>query len=138
MNLKQTIRRVLKEEENEAHNRLKKYLLSKFPELKTLKSKNKMEGRYDGIHHPKSTTFYYSEDEKVWFIEYDDRDIFSSTKWEVNDELETFWELVDNDIVFEKLIKDICNIDISDKKNKKFNWQFEDMSEFVIPKNKWV
>ena len=113
---------------------LKKYLIDKFPELTKLKRKNKMEGRYDGINQPKFTTFYYYDDE-VWFIEYDDKDIFSSAKWDVNDKLETFWSLLNDDELFEKLIKDVCDIDLFDKWGKKYNWQFDDMSETLVPRN---
>ena len=121
-------------DKDKGFNKLKKYFIDKFPELTELKRKNKMEGKYDGINQPKFTTFYYYDDE-VWFIEYDNKDIFSSAKWDVNDKLETFWSLLNDDELFEKLIKDVCDIDLFDKWGKKYNWQFDDMSETLLPRN---
>ena len=122
----------MSEERSKGFEKLKNILISRFPDLVNLKRVNRMEGRYDGIHHPKFTTYYYNGN-NVWFIENDDR-MDVSEKWVVNDELESFYAPMSNTDIFEKLIKDICDIDLLDKGSKKWDWVFDDFSEVAVPR----
>lgn len=69
------------------------------------------------------TTSYKDEDGETWFKEFDDRDIYQHSKWEVNDKLELLFDTFDEEL-FMNFVKHYFNIDLRKKGNKKYDWLF--------------
>ena len=68
-------------------------------------------------------TEYIDMDDELWFSEYDNRHIGSETKWEVNEKLESMYNMFGEEN-FEMFVKQYFGFDISYKGNKKYNWYF--------------
>lgn len=66
---------------------------------------------------------YVDMDDEAWFGKYDDRYIYSDSKWEVNGKLETMYNMFGEEN-FEMFVKQYFNFNITDKGNKKYNWYF--------------
>ena len=117
--------------ENRVYDVMFEYLKRYYPTLAVKdplrilrKSKNANSGYGSGLDdYVKITTYYLDEDETPWFKHFDDRDIYESSKWEVNEELETMYNMfgLGN---FEKFIKQYFNLDITEKGNKEYDWVF--------------
>ena len=117
--------------ENRVYDVMFEYLKRYYPTLAVKdplrilrKSKNANSGYGSGLDdYVKITTYYLDEDNIYWFKHFDDRDIYESSKWEVNEELETMYNMfgLGN---FEKFIKQYFNLDITEKGNKEYDWVF--------------
>jgi hypothetical protein len=69
------------------------------------------------------TTSYKDEDGETWFKEFDDRDLYQDSKWEINDKLELLLDTFDEEF-FMDFVKHYFNIDLREKGNKKYDWVF--------------
>ena len=104
-------------------------MLEKFPELEfPLVKKNIPKISNSG--YGSSLDDYYlitkshkDEDGETWFKEFDDRDIYQESKWEVNEKLELLFDTFDEEF-FMDFVKHYFNIDLRKKGNKKYDWLF--------------
>jgi len=108
---------------------MKNLMLEKFPELEfPLVKKNipSISNRGYGSSlddYYLITTSYKDEDGETWFKEFDDRDLYQDSKWEVNDKLELLLDTFDEEF-FMDFVKHYFNIDLIKKGNKKYDWVF--------------
>ena len=68
-------------------------------------------------------TSYKDADGEPWFKEFDDRDRFEDSKWEVNEGLEFLFDVFGEDL-FMDFVKHYFNINLREKGNKPWDWVF--------------
>jgi len=68
-------------------------------------------------------TSYKDDDGEPWFKEFDDRDRFEDSKWEVNEGLEFLFDVFGEDL-FMDFVKHYFNINLREKGNKPWDWVF--------------
>ena len=71
----------------------------------------------------KITLYYLDEDDTVWFKEFDDRDTFEDSKWELNENFEYMFNMFGEEN-FQRFIIDHFGLNINDKGSKKYDWLF--------------
>jgi len=95
---------------------MKNLMLERLPQLEFPLEKSMIQ-----IH--KKTTSYKDADGEPWFKEFDDRDRFEDSKWEVNQGLEFLFDVFGEDL-FMDFVKHYFNINIREKGNKKWDRVF--------------
>lgn len=106
---------------------IKNLMLEKFPELELpLVKKNipsiSNRGYGSGLDdYYLITTSYKDEDGETWFKEFDDRDIYQESKWEVNEKMELLYDMFGEEL-FMDFVKHYFNINLKDKGNLKYDW----------------
>ena len=106
---------------------MKNLMLEKFPELELpLVKKNipsiSNRGYGSGLDdYYLITTSYKDEDGETWFKEFDDRDIYQESKWEVNEKMELLYDMFGEEL-FMDFVKHYFNINLKDKGNLTYDW----------------
>jgi hypothetical protein len=108
---------------------MKNLMIEKLPELDSPLVKREIARRSNSGYgsslddYYKITILYKDEDGETWFKEFDDRDLYQDSKWEVNDKLELLLDTFDEEF-FMDFVKHYFNIDLREKGNKKYDWLF--------------
>jgi hypothetical protein len=113
--------------ENKVYEAMVLYLTRFYPTLteplhKKIKKGKGNSGYGSGLDdYTYLNTEYVDMDDEPWFTTYDDRYIYSNTKWEVNENLESMYNIFGEEN-FEMFIKQYFGFNITDKGNKIHNW----------------
>jgi len=121
---------IITEEQNlRLYKIMKNLMLERIPQLEfPLEKKNIFVKGNSGYgssldDYNKFTTFYKDADGEPWFKEFDDRDRFEDSKWEVNEGLEFLFDVFGEDL-FMDFVKHYFNINLRVKGNKPWDWVF--------------
>jgi hypothetical protein len=115
--------------ENKVYEAMVLYLTRFYPTLtkplhKKIKKGKGNSGYGSSLHdYTYINTEYVDMDDETWFTNYDDRHIYSETKWEVNENLESMYEMF-GEQYFEMFVEQYFGFNITKKENKKYNWLF--------------
>lgn len=108
---------------------MKNLMLEKFPELASPLEKRTIpflsnSGYGSGLDdYYRITTLYKDEDNETWFKEFDDRDSYEESKWEVNENLELLFDTFGVEL-FQDFVKEYFGLDLTEQGNKKWDWVF--------------
>jgi hypothetical protein len=108
---------------------MKNLMLEKFPELASPLEKRTIpflsnSGYGSGLDdYYRITTLYKDEDNETWFKEFDDRDSYEESKWEVNENLELLFDTFGVEL-FQDFVKEYFGLDLTKQGNKKWDWVF--------------
>lgn len=69
---------------------------------------------------------YVTEDGTILFKSYDDRYVFSDVRWDVNEKFESMYNFFGEES-FEDFIEWYFGFNIKDKRDRKYNWVFDEM-----------
>jgi hypothetical protein len=113
--------------ENKIYEAMELYLKMYYPTLteplhKKIKTGKGNSGYGSGLDDYTYVNIEYVDvDDEPWFGKYDDRHIYSDTKWEVNGKLESMYNIFGEEN-FEMFVKQYFGFNITDKGNKIHNW----------------
>jgi hypothetical protein len=108
---------------------MKNLMLERLPHLesplvkKTIPSIDSRSGIVDLDDFNKKTTLYKDADGEPWFKEFDDKDRFEESKWEVNEGLDFLFDVFGEDL-FMDFVKHYFKINLREKGNKNWDWVF--------------